>query len=239
MGAPGGIHRGGVTVEERFKVVRKGVARLGRALIPRRFVEELVGVWGCAMRLELLRAGTPHFGIERAALVRDETVRHEVAGAAWRNGGGGGFTSFDGQERPMRPSGAGEVDDCRQSRQPPIGGDSPVKGAMRLPELRLGTELLHPCHGDFAADGVESDPLQIRAVGLRLVDPGVFVGIAVRVAEVAFGRLVVDDCADQVAGMSIDDEVPVRRYGKGVRCGNWSRFSNCSHGGEKCGNQDG
>ena len=119
--APEAVHRGGVallglfaerqegTGEPQGQMPRERGARLGRAVVVGRFVEELVGVGLHAVVAQFLGAGAPHPGVEVAPLGRDEAVGHEVAGAALGNRGARGLEPLLELHPAVRPARAGEV----------------------------------------------------------------------------------------------------------------------------------
>ena len=209
-GSPRRVHRGGIAAELLREERRERLARAGRAVVVARLVEELVGEGARAVRAELLRAGAPERAPDVAALVRDETVADEVAGAVrivHERARRGAAALVEGQAA-VRPRGRGEVEDARQAALPEVRGEVPVDQAVGALEAGLGAVLAHPRRGDLAAGGVEAEALQVVARGRRLVDPGELGRVAGAGLEPGLvGEREVVERAEQEARLAVHEEV--------------------------------
>ena len=210
---PRRVHRGGVSAELLREERGKRLARAGRAVVVARLVEELVGEGARAVRPELLRARAPERAPDVAALVRDEAVADEVAGAVrivHERARRRAAALVEGQAA-VRPRGRGEVEDARQAALPEVRGEVPVDQAAGALEAGFGAVFAHPRRGDLAAGGVEAEALQVVAGRRRLVDPGVLRRVAGAGLEPGLvGEREVVERAEQKARFSVDEKVAVR-----------------------------
>lgn len=143
---------------------------------------------------------------EALALWRDEAVVHEVAVLDER--ALGGLPAYDVGHAAVRPCRAREVDDHREPRAPVFPGDLPFDGIARLVAAPWIAVLAEPCGRHLGAGRVESEPLEVCAVGKALVYPRVFVGIPWPADELAPAVVCVVQVPDKKARLPVYRKFP-------------------------------